>query len=295
MAFVAFDLDNTLGYFEVVGPLAYFMSPDYLMNPEESVKNPLTLSKRLMAKLQNVRRDFVTKLLQRPDVLHAVLRPNLDALIRPLLKEKITVIIYSNTGNTFSTHLAKDLIERKYKAPGLIKLIADVFHPLRAPETTGAAGADGFLNPDKTFPVLERLLQAASHRHAPIHPAQIAFVDDRTPMHPIVEARKRGLTYIQPTPYAPRLTRKVRQEILQIALEAMEKAGLLSDGEYLSSGICFRRIRRQEGVTTLRGFPDVFSYVWKTMNETYYPPMQWEADTLSLESGMRRFFQQARP
>lgn len=295
MAFVAFDLDNTLGYFEVVGPLAFFMSPDFLRNPEEGPKNPLAISKRLDTKLKSVRHDFAAELLKRPEILHAVLRPNLDTLIKPLLKQKVTVIIYSNTGNTFSTHLAKDLIERKYRSPGLIKLIADVFHPLRAPETTGTAGPDGFLNPGKTFPVLERLLQAAAHRLAPIHPDRIAFVDDKTPMHPIAEAVPLGLTYIKPSPYAPRLSKSVRQEVLEVALGVMDRAGLLADAEYLGSGFCFRRIRRAEGVVTLRGFPDLFSYVWKTMNETYYPPLNWREDTANLESGMRRFFQQPLP
>ena len=292
MAYVAFDLDNTLGYFEVVGPLAFFMSPEFLKNPEESVRNPLTISRRLTLLLEHVRHDFAAELLKRPHILHAVLRPNLDTLIKPLLKKKTTVIIYSNTGNTFSTHLAKDLIERKYKSPGLIKLIADVFHPLRKPETSGLRGADGFLNPDKTFPVLNTLLAAASKRLKPIHPGHIMFVDDRTPMHPIAEAVSVGLTYIKPTPYAPKLSKAVRQEILEVALDVMDKAGLLSDAEYLASGFCFRRIRRKEGIAAIKGFPDLFSYVWKSMNETYYPPFKWVDDTPSLEIGMRRFFGQ---
>jgi len=289
MAYVAFDLDNTLGYFEVVGPLAFFMSPEFLTNPEESPMNSLNISKRLSVKLAHVRKDFANELVKRPDILHAVLRPNLDTLIKPLLKGKNTVIIYSNTGNTFSTHLAKDLIERKYKSPGLIQLIADVFHPLRKPETSGLKGADGFLNPDKTFPVLNTLLAAAAKRHTPIHPEDILFVDDRTPMHPISEATRLGLTYIKPTAYAPRVSKTVRQEILQIALGVMDKARLLADEEYLASGFCFRRIRRKEDVRVIKGFPDLFTYIWKYMNETYYPPSKWVDDTSSLESGMRRF------
>jgi hypothetical protein len=291
MAFVAFDLDNTLGYFEAVGPLAFFMSPEFLQNPEELPTNPLKISKRLEGTLRIVRREFAAELLKRPDIIHAVLRPNLDALIKPILRKKMTVIIYSNTGNSFSTHLAKEMIERKYKSPGLIKLIADVFHPLRKPETTNA-GPRGFMNPDKTFPVLERLLQEAANRHESLHPDRIVFVDDKTPMHSISNMTSHGLTYIKPTPYVPKLTKKTRQEILQIALGVMDKAGLLSDNEYLTSAFCFRRIQRIEGVVVLRGFPDLFSYVWKTMNQTYYPPSTWEDDTVTLESGMRRFLRQ---
>lgn len=294
MAYIAFDLDNTLGYFEIVGPLAFFMSPEFLKNPEETVSNELTISKRLVAKLDHVRREFAKELLKRDDLLHAVLRPNLDSMIKPLLRKKPTVIIYSNTGNTFSTHLARDLIEQKYKSPGLFKLIADVFHPLRKPETTGAKGADGYLDPKKTYPVLANLLMHAAKIHTPIHPDQVLFVDDKTPMHPIANATVYGLTYIKPTPYVPKISKKVRQEILQLALAAMDRSGLLSDQEYLASGFCFRTVRRAKGVTTFRGFPDVLSYVWKTMNESYYPPGVWNDDTFTIEIEMRRFFSQLR-
>ena len=292
MSYVAFDLDNTLGYFEVVGPLAFLMSPEFLENPEESSKNSLKLSKGLKLKLKNVRKEFAEKLLKTPHVLPAVLRPNLDLLIKPLLKKKPTVIIYSNTGNAFSTHLARDMIEHKYRSPGLIQLIADVFHPLRESEIIGAGGdANGYMNPEKTYPVLVALLKAAAKSSAPIHPDQILFVDDKTPMHPISEAITWGLTYIKPTPYAPRVNRTVRREILEIALDILDKAGLLSDEEYLSSGICFRRIYRSEGTTVIRGFPDLLSYVWKSMNETYYPPRKWLDDTPSLKIGIRQFCQ----
>jgi len=292
MAFVAFDLDNTLGYFDTVAPLAFFMSPEFIQNPEEGPTNPLVISKRLRTKLAHIRKELAAELLKRPDLLDAVLRPNLDDLIKPILKHGATVIIYSNTGNTLSTHLAKDMIERKYRCPGLIQLIADVFHPLRKPETTGKRGADGFRNPQKHFPVLERLLQAASNRHEPIHPDQILFVDDKTPMHPIAEAIPRGLTYIKPTAYAPRVSERQRQGILEIALGLMDRAGLLSDEEYLGSAFCFRRIHRMEGVVTLRGFPDLFSYVWKTMHKTNHPLSTWKEDTPMIQSEMRRFFRQ---
>ena len=276
--FVAFDLDNTLGCFEIVGPLAYFMSPEFLENPEERVGNPLRISKALRLKLANVRKSFAINLLKRPDLLHTVLRPNLDSMILPVIKHKATTIIYSNTWNVFSAQLAKDLIERAYKIP-IFSLVADVFHPLRAPETKS------LMNPDKTFPVLERLLRAAAKRQAPIHPEMITFVDDREPMHPIANTK---VNYIKPTPYIPKVSKKVRQEILQIALDAMDIAGLLSNPEYLDSAFCYRKIKN----TVLRGFPDLFSFVWKEMQGTHYKPVAWRNDTFMIEDEMRRFFEQ---
>jgi hypothetical protein len=299
MAHVAFDLDNTLGYFETVGPLAYFFSPEFLSNPEERVGNSLALSRALIAKLAHVRKVFAASLLKHPELLKKVLRPNVDVLIKPILKAKrekpVTVIIYSNTGNSFSTHLARDLIEMKFKCPGLFSLIADVFHPLREPETRAATpGANGFANPEKTVPVLMRLLQEGArrrsrgdHGYAPIHPETVAFVDDRTPVHRIAEAIPLGLTYIKPTQFAPKQTTE-RRGILTLALEAMDAAGLLSNDEYLASAICHRRIGRK----IIRGFPDLFSYVWEAMNESYIRPKNWVDDTFTLESRMRGFFSQ---
>jgi len=295
--YVAFDLDNTLGYFETVGPLAYFFSPEFLSNVEERVGNgPLRITRSLIAKLAHVRAAFASNLLKHPELLKKVLRPNIDALIKPILKAKkdrvkVTVIIYSNTGNSFSTHLAKALIETKFKCPGLFSLIADVFHPLRKPETAPATpGANGFLNPDKTVPVLLRLLEEGEKRtsrgpSATIHPETVAFIDDRTPVHRIAEAVPYGLTYIKPTQFAPKLKVAERREILSLALDAMET--LLSNEEYLASGICNRRI----GSKVIRGFPDLFSYVWEAMNETYIKPADWVDDTFSLETQMRGFFE----
>ena len=296
--YVAFDLDNTLGYFETVGPLAYFFSPEFLSNVEERVGNgPLRITRSLLAKLAHVRAAFALSLLKHPELLKKVLRPNIDTLIKPILKAKqervkVTVIIYSNTGNSFSTHLAKALIETKFKCPGLFSLIADVFHPLRKPETTPATPeANGFLNPEKTVPVLLRLLQEGEKRttrgpvaSVTIHPETVAFVDDRTPVHRIAEAVPYGLTYIKPTQFAPKLKVAERREILALALEAMDS--LLSNDEYLASGICNRRI----GSKVIRGFPDLFSYVWEAMNETYIKPADWVDDTFRLEPQMRGFF-----
>ena len=256
------------------------------------------MTKNLTTKLAHVRNAFALSLLKHPELLKKVLRPNIDALIKPILKAKkertpVTVIIYSNTGNYFSTHLAKALIEAKFKCPGLFSLIADVFHPLRRPETAPAIPeANGFLNPDKTVPVLLRLLEEGEKRatrgpahSVPIHPDSVAFVDDRTPLHRIAEAIPHGLTYVKPTPFAPKLKVTERREILTLALEAMDD--LLSSDEYLASGMCNRRI----GNRVIRGFPDLFSYVWKAMNETYYTPANWVDDTFSLDVEMAGFFE----
>ena len=296
MAYIGFDLDNTLGFFETVGPIAYLLSPEFLSNPEEKVGNPpLNMSRQLKNKLAYVRNLFAANLLKSPKLLDKVLRPNLDALIKPILEAKrggldVTVVIYSNTGNCFSTHFAKTLIEKKYNCPGLISLVADVFHPLRSPETTPAGpGANGFLNPEKTYPVLESLFQSASKRRVPIHPGSVAFVDDRTPIHRLAEEVPNGLTYIKPEAFVPKLTARERREIFTLALDAMDRVGLLSNDEYLASGICNRDIVYNGTRTPIRGFPDIFSYVWSAMNRIYMTPRRWSDDTFQIAPIMRRF------
>jgi len=135
MAYVAFDLDNTLGFFELTNPLAFLWSPDFLENPEQSAVNQrLEISSKLNTKLKRARATFADSLLNDSDLLSLVIRPNIDAILVPLLKNKKklkAVIIYSNTGVTYSMELAKYLIEKKFRAPGLISLMADHWHPLR--------------------------------------------------------------------------------------------------------------------------------------------------------------------
>jgi hypothetical protein len=296
-AYVAFDMDNTLGFMEIVAPIGRFFSYEFLSNPEEAPHNaPLQLSSRLRSLLSRAQRMFAAELLNRPELLDTVLRPNIDSLIEPILKAKkrgvpVTVIIYSNTGSCFCTHLMKLLLESRYKAPGLIKSRVDVFHPLRAKETPAAPSAapGSFRNPDKTFPVLARLLQSAARTSAPIHPESVVFIDDRDPLHRLTEVIPEGLTYIKPVQFSPRLRRGQRDEIFGIALEIMDRIGLFSDMEYMHSGICFRRVRYGGEMRVLRGFPDLFSFVWESMNERYMPVVPWRDDGAELEAAMNRF------
>ena len=90
MAYVAFDLDATLGFFELTNPFAHFWSPNYLENPEQSAVNKrLDISPRLKAKLARVRTTFANSLLRNPHLLDIVLRPNLDAILTQLLAAHI--------------------------------------------------------------------------------------------------------------------------------------------------------------------------------------------------------------
>jgi hypothetical protein len=138
MAYVAFDLDATLGFFEITNPLAFLWSPDWLENPEQSALNGrLTLSHGLRVKLSRARIAFANALFANKELLNIVLRPNLDAFFPHLIQAKKakkvkSIIIYSNTSVTYSMELAKALIEKKFRAPRLFSLMADHWNPLRS-------------------------------------------------------------------------------------------------------------------------------------------------------------------
>lgn len=296
-AYVAFDLDNTLGFFEVTNPLAWLWSPETLENPVMANKNEaLRLSPQLQRLLKKTRQTFANSLLARPDLLWFVLRPNLRVMFEPILAAKkrgalATVIIYSNTGNAYSVELGKYLIEKVMKAPGLFELTADAFHPLRTADRPREHPPHVYVEPNKTFAALEDLLQEATSKKAPIHPEHVAFIDDRTVLHKLADDVPRGLTYIRPTPYFPRATRRVKQEIFNLAMEAIDSTGLLANEEYHRSGFCHRTVPFSFVYKrALRGFPDVVVNVWKEMERVHGDRNPWQNDAMTLGAAVTAFF-----
>ena len=120
MALIAFDLDNTLGYFSHVGIWGDMFSIDTLENSFNLALNPkFQISPALKQKLLRAERMYMNEILNSPTVLQSVLRPNLDMMIKPLIKAKKqgkvrAICIYSNTWNTFTVYLGKFLIEKLY-------------------------------------------------------------------------------------------------------------------------------------------------------------------------------------
>jgi hypothetical protein len=313
-AYVAFDLDNTLGFFELTNPLAYLWSPEYLSNPEQSAPNaPLEVSARLLAKLRRARDYFAMTLAGKEELLWIVLRPNLWAIMDPLVRAKRAgnlgaVVIYSNTGVSYSVELGKDLIERVWRVPGLIRVTADHWSPLRTADRVDppSANAEDYVEPLKTIDTLQTLFRKATRgnssvrrsrkAHAPIPLQRILFVDDRSQKHALSAQEEGGLTYLVPTRYVPAAADVpvvARQHLFAMALEAMDRAGLLRDKEYLESGFCHRDI--PHSVTKLeriRGFADLFTWVWEEMQSVRLPRKGWEDDGAALAAAAKRFFRQ---
>ena len=314
-AYVAFDLDNTLGFFELTNPLAYLWSPEYLSNPEQSAPNsPLEVSDRLQVKLRRAREYFATTLATKEELLWIVLRPNLWAIMEPLVHARRAgnlggAVIYSNTSVSYSVELGKDLIEKVWRVPGLIRVTADHWSPLRTADRTAPPSSDAneYVEPLKTIDTLQTLFKKAATRgsrrsrqsrkvKAPIPLKRILFVDDRSQKHALAEQEEGGLTYLVPTRYVPAaadVPLVARQHLFAMALEAMDRAGLLRDKEYLESGFCHRDIPYSlTKLERIRDFADLFSWVWEEMQGVRLPRAAWEDDTTALAAAAKRFFRQ---
>ena len=294
---MAFDLDNTLGFFELTNPLAFLWSPDFLENPEQSAVNQrLEISSKLNTKLKRARATFADSLLNDSDLLSLVIRPNIDAILVPLLKNKKklkSVIIYSNTGVTYSMELAKYLLEKKFRAPGLISLMADHWHPLRVADRPRYVPEGRYVQPEKTIKTLQLLFRTALGTKKVVPVNKIMFVDDRNPKHKLEAQEAEGLTYIVPTAFFPvRTTEYQKRSIMFLALEALDREGLLSDEEYLSSGFCNRIIPYNYTERhPVRGFPSLYNYVWDKVMEVKSSRNTWAPDTISLQGQVEHYLE----
>jgi len=235
MALVAFDLDNTLGFFFHVGIWSDFFSVDTIENSFNKELNPtLKLSPSLRKKLRNAESLYTNKILNNPKVLKTILRPNLDEMILPLIKNKKkirAVVIYSNTWNTFNVHLGKELIETVYKCKGLFDCVIDASHPVR--QADWKQTEDG--QPLKTFKVLNSIFTDICKVKGPITPDDILFVDERPKKH--ILQHEPGLTYLKPSIFDPKLSMPLRKSIFMMGMEVLEETGLLDDPEYIKSDI----------------------------------------------------------
>jgi hypothetical protein len=190
--------------------------------------------------------------------------------------------------------LAKTLIEMVYSCPGFFSLTVDHWSPLRLYDRKPDAFREPYVyvEPLKTIGTLQYLFRIATKSPCLVVPLpSILFVDDRIPKHELQAQEKDGLTYLVPTRYAPNTFGKAeRKQVLLLALDAMDRAGLLGDEEYLNSDFCHRNIPYDwTKLARIRGFPDLFTYVWSDMEKVKSPERPWESDTVELSTATRRF------
>jgi hypothetical protein len=303
MACVAFDLDNTLGFFEVVNALAPMWSVEYISAPDQHVYNaPVNISYPLQHLLDRAKKIFADYLLDDANILSTVLRPDLDAMILPLLEAKKsrkvrTVIIYSNTGVTYSVQLAKYLIETIYKCPGFFSLTADHWHPLRENDMVNQRPhSQTYVEPYKTIETLQLLFKKALHTKKAIPLQNILFVDDRPEKHRLEEQEKDGLTYLMPKHFRPKITTRHKEYILFLAFKALSDTGLLRNREYLESPFCKRNfIYDVVKKHPIQNFQELLSHVCTLMSRARSGEVYWTPNTGPIISGIRTFLNQVKP
>jgi hypothetical protein len=239
MALIAFDLDNTLGYFSHVGVWADFFSIETLENQFNLSLNPkFKLTPALRKLLKTTEKLYIKKILENEEIVKSILRPNLDAMILPLIQSKKAgnikaICIYSNSWNTFTPILGKALIEALYNCENLFDCVVDASHPIRAADWLNNTQG----NQIKTFNVLKLIFRKLCKVKGPIKESDVLFVDERSEKHEISSSESNGLTYLKPTEYLPRLSMPLLKKVFNIGIEVLEETGLFKSSEYLESDI----------------------------------------------------------
>jgi hypothetical protein len=290
---VAFDLDNTLGCFDAVYPWGHFFSVEEL---ENSV-NAYNLSPHLKGRLRKAETMFVEKIRAYRDFFSILLRPNLDALLKLLIKAKRegtirAVCIYSNTGSTFTLFFAKRIIEEQYQCPGFFDCLVDANDPIRKYDWEQYSTDD--LQLPKTFVGLKRIFKEYCGVNNTIHPNRILFVDDREVKHHLQNEEKNGLTYLQVTPYIPDITTEMRQKIYNIGLEVLLETNLVDSPMYLFSEIFqTQKMRRTQARRFLKnninGLFDLLEYSENSASVPWLPAEKFKDDTTKIRKVMILF------
>jgi hypothetical protein len=297
MACVAFDLDATIGNFQVIGYLAHLWSIDMINATDQLNDNrPFIASASLKTTLERVKETFAAYLLRDKDILSLIIRPNIGELLGPLLEAKRTrhlktMIIYSNTGVTYTVELAEYLLEHMFKASKLFSVKADWWHPLRTADRVVIRGEQIM---HKRIETLQLLFQKGLKSKKKIPLGNILFIDDRVPRHTLIQQIPEGLTYLVPTPFEPTIPYKQKEYILFMAFAAMQEHGLFDNKEYLDSRFCHRMIKVSQTMGVMvNSLPELFGAVSEFILSVEGTP--WKSDSAALRKGVREFLKQSKP
>jgi hypothetical protein len=269
-AFVAFDLDSTLGSFDPVGPWSGLFSVETLENGERRIPLTPALKRRLRA----AESLFIEKVKADKKMMNLIFRPNLDALMTPLIKAKRAGkvragCIYSNTFETFTMYFAKRIIEERYAYPGFFDCLVDSTHPIRKYDWDQNKVDNK--QPLKTFHGLKKIFKTLCGVKEDIPPESILFVDDRSVKHHLEAEEKNGLTYLQVAAYVPDFSEGIRKRAYIMGLEVLLETNLVDCPEFLSS-----KIFQTDDSN------DLFSYlklIEGDMQVPFQPPKAFKSDT----------------
>lgn len=236
MAYIGFDLDETLGKF--LATEFYLMALQPFTNPYDATWSgkygtgkypaPVPLSDTLRSALDNAFDRFIECLAEKykaSDI--GLLRSGIVDIARRLqeLKEAgrvNSVVIYSNNGSLSQLQMASRLIERLSNAPGLFCNLIHWFHPSRQTEIVWGKPGRG----TKTLQVLLKAFETGTCKQETVDLDQVYFFDDID--HPDIRFAL-GDRYFR----VPRYDFDVDSAILDECFkQAFFGAGLDTNGEY---------------------------------------------------------------
>lgn len=235
MAFVGFDLDETLGRFAVPDGHLYFLMPEALYTTQFRPYAPFHIpSEELKRKLQAAFDTFAVCLADKEPEL-GMLRPGILEIVKKIaqLKEEGRVkgiVVYSNNGNLAALLLATKMIEHKLEKPGLFCNHIDWWNPIR--NGKNQKGKPG--KAKKTARVLQesfvgRCGDIESYEDVPLE--KLFFFDDLNPPHPDLYRHIGADRYFKVNPYKKDAS---LEEVQSCFDQALQSEGLLQDQEYLT-------------------------------------------------------------
>ncbi len=241
MAYVGFDLDETLGRFSVAHYAGLFLQPKEALYESvlsglygsQRIPEPVPYSENLKTKCNTAFQLFVDCLVEKEKAQPrlGLVRPSMIDFIQRLYELKQTgavkkVLIYSNNGNPALLKLAAKMLEGLGSAPGLFCDFIHWYHPSRRTEVE--YGRPGMAR--KSLQVLVSAFRGAgcaSSVEDMLH-GEYYFFDDLNPPHADLLNRDH-LTYFQIKPYKYDADPNV---IIECFKQAFEGAGLVNDEEY---------------------------------------------------------------
>lgn len=207
MAYIAFDMDETLGSLYTVYPfMCSLRGEDFFKDIQPSPKVQLNLDLKVIMDISYM--IFVSKLadLERSRMPLGILRPGILNIMRKIaiLHKKGTVkgvVLYSNNGHLVLLELIRDII---HQAIGYDHLICDCIHwnhPIRAFERSNQPGSA-----PKTWDTLYRIFVEGKCKADPsLAPSHVLFFDDQP--HPdLMSALGQNYIFIKPYTYKVHIT-----------------------------------------------------------------------------------------
>lgn len=229
MAYIGFDLDETLGSFSAGEVYMYFVYPECLYRGQLLGRKPFQPSEELNELLTKFLNLFAICLADKEPGL-GILRPGIQDIMKRIAQARgegqvKNVAIYSNNGNLGLLVLAAKMIEYLIEKPDFFCNYVDWYNPIRSSEIqVGNPGAA-----TKSVAVLKQIFadsKCGSVRD--IDTKDLFFFDDL--VHKNINDAIGPTHYFNVNPYKRAASYDIISECFQ---DAMERSGIKESSEYL--------------------------------------------------------------